>query len=147
MFDKSSRQYFTRCIGKWLALLALAGPASTALADDALPADYEVATGVIIEYLADASRFTLLDARSEEEYQAAHIEGAISMPRDRIDELASALPSDTDAMIVTYCQTGARANLLKLELQDRGYSNVHILEPEQVDWSGDKPIFKAAVLK
>ena len=45
--------------------------------------------------------FVLLDARSEEEFAAGHLPGAISLPHQRIDaDTVAALP---EGLVVTYC--------------------------------------------
>lgn len=45
---------------------------------------------------------TLLDVRSEEEYQAGHLPGAINAPLDRLDQVLDLLPGDRE--IVAYCR-------------------------------------------
>jgi rhodanese-related sulfurtransferase len=45
----------------------------------------------------------LIDARTKEEYQEAHIVGAISMPENKFDELLSLLPADKGSQLVFYC--------------------------------------------
>lgn len=112
-----------------------------AMADESGPAEYAVPDALLLEYIEDRSTFTLLDARGDDEYEKSHLDGAISMPRDHIDELLSALPAEKNKLIVTYCRTGSRANLLKLELRDRGYTDVRILEPEQILWHDDRMSF------
>lgn len=44
----------------------------------------------------------VIDVRPEAEYSAGHIEGAISVPPDRLDELLPALPPSGD--VVAYCR-------------------------------------------
>ena len=45
--------------------------------------------------------FLLLDSRPRGAYEKAHIRGAISLPFEEIDRLASQLPRDKE--LVTYC--------------------------------------------
>lgn len=44
----------------------------------------------------------VIDVRPETEYQAGHIEGAISAPPDRLDEVLPSLPGRAD--VVAYCR-------------------------------------------
>ncbi len=46
----------------------------------------------------------LIDARPAEEYQQAHIPGAINIPADRMKTEASRLPKDKATPIVFYCR-------------------------------------------
>lgn len=47
--------------------------------------------------------FLLLEALPEEYYRRSHLPGALSMPHDRVQELAPVLAPDKDAKIITYC--------------------------------------------
>lgn len=46
----------------------------------------------------------LIDARPAEEYQQAHIPGAINIPADRMKAEASHLPKDKTTPIIFYCR-------------------------------------------
>ncbi len=46
----------------------------------------------------------LIDARPTEEYQQAHIPGAINIPADRMKTEASRLPKDKATPIIFYCR-------------------------------------------
>lgn len=51
----------------------------------------------------DREDFVLIDSRPAKRYQASHIPGAISIPVDKIKELASLLPPDKDRQLIFYC--------------------------------------------
>jgi phage shock protein E len=91
----------------------------------------EVPQPLLLEYLADHSRFTLLDARSPAEYHTSHIAGAVNVPFDAIAGKEGLLPADHDALIVVYCRTGRRAGKLRDQLVELGYTDVRVLRPEQ----------------
>jgi len=46
----------------------------------------------------------LIDVRMPEEYQAAHIPGAINIPADRIQADRNLLPKDKTTQLVIYCR-------------------------------------------
>jgi rhodanese-related sulfurtransferase len=46
----------------------------------------------------------LIDVRMPEEYQAAHIPGAINIPADRMRSDRSLLPKDRTTQIIFYCR-------------------------------------------
>lgn len=54
------------------------------------------------EWLGDGGDVILIDVRPEREYSAGHIEGAISAPPDRLDEVLWSLPDTGD--VVAYCR-------------------------------------------
>jgi rhodanese-related sulfurtransferase len=75
----------------------------------------------------------IIDLRPVEEYEAAHIPGAVSMPGpellDRIDELPE------DRTIVAYCRGPYCSTAVEAvrELRDRGYDVIR-LEDSVLDW-------------
>lgn len=67
----------------------------------------------------------LLDVRTQEEYDAGHIEGAILLPNETIaDTPPDALP-DKDAEILIYCRSGNRSAQAAKKLVAMGYTNVY----------------------
>jgi phage shock protein E len=54
--------------------------------------------------LQGKQKVVLIDARPEEEYQQAHIPGAINIRSDRIKEEAARLPRDKKTAIIFYCR-------------------------------------------
>ena len=72
-----------------------------------------------------------MDARLKQEYDAGHIQGAISIPwhgvEHRFMEVADRIPSDR--LIITYCEgeTCALSKDLALFLKEMGYEKVHVL--------------------
>lgn len=67
---------------------------------------------------------TIIDVRSQEEFNSGHIDGAILIPHDKIKELISSKVKDKKTNIVVYCRSGHRAGLAKKYLDELGYENV-----------------------
>lgn len=65
----------------------------------------------------------LVDVRSEAEYTGGHIEGAISIPLDKIDDIKLA----KNINLIVYCRSGSRSKSAALKLLDLGYVNVYDL--------------------
>jgi len=122
--------------------LAIPVAASDSAGIAAAPA---VPRSLLLRYLADNSLFTLLDARSAGEFAAGHISGAVNIPHDFEADIAPRLPANPGAPIVVYCKTGKRAALLRSRLIERGYTNVGVLQPDQVHWFADMAVFNCAV--
>lgn len=95
----------------------------------------------LLQYLAGKGNFTLIDARSPEEYAAGHIYGAVNVPHDADLAAAGVLPADTAAPLVVYCKSGKRAAALKESLAAAGYGDVRVLGPAQILWSESLPVF------
>lgn len=67
---------------------------------------------------------SLLDVRSQMEYQGEHIEGAINIPLDTIESninTIAALPKP----IIVYCLSGGRSGVATAVLQQNGISEVY----------------------
>lgn len=122
----------------------LAGAESSAEIFDA-QAIPVIDTKELLAYLAGRGTFTLLDARSPDEYSIGHVHAAINVPHDAVDAHLAALPEDLDAPLVTYCKTGMRAALLAERLREIGYRNVRVLGPRQMFWSDTAPMFNCGV--
>ena len=75
--------------------------------------------------------FVLLDVRTQEEYNAGYIAGAILLPYDEINVKATIVLPDKEKEIVLYCRSGRRSAIAKKSLLDLGYQKV-------VDFGGVK---------
>lgn len=66
----------------------------------------------------------LVDVRSQAEFDSGHIEGAESMPLDRIHlGIARAVPDKTTPLLL-YCRSGARSGRARTMLSGMGYTHV-----------------------
>ncbi|MGI9295469.1 MAG: rhodanese-like domain-containing protein [Pseudomonadales bacterium] len=101
---------------------------------------------LLLKYLTDHSLFTLIDARSAEEFAANHIEGAINVPTstEQSPDL-QALPVDKGSPLVVYCSSGKRATMLSEELRDAGYRDVRVLPPRQIMFNDTIAVFNCGV--
>ncbi len=67
----------------------------------------------------------MVDVRTEKEYAAGHIEGAILIPNETItDKRPEQLP-DLDAEILIYCRSGRRSAEAAKKLIAMGYTRVY----------------------
>ncbi len=67
---------------------------------------------------------TLVDVRTEAEYEDGHIEGALLLPNEDIGTSEPYLLPDKDAEILVYCRTGRRSAEAAKKLTAMGYTNV-----------------------
>ncbi|MBQ9764201.1 MAG: rhodanese-like domain-containing protein [Phascolarctobacterium sp.] len=68
--------------------------------------------------------FVLLDVRTQEEFDAGHIAGAVLLPYDEINVKAATVLPDKEKEIVLYCRSGRRSAIAKKELVELGYKDV-----------------------
>ena len=67
----------------------------------------------------------ILDVRTQEEFNAGHIAGAILIPNETILDEQPALLPDLDAEILVYCRSGNRSAQSANKLLAMGYTNVY----------------------
>ena len=74
--------------------------------------------------LESEENYIIIDARTEEEYDAGHIPGAILIPEYEIATRAESELPDKNQLILVYCRSGRRSKIASEELVKLGYTNV-----------------------
>lgn len=100
-----------------------------------LPKASYVSTQTVKEWLNQGKPLLLIDVRQPEEYEKGHIEGAINLPYEKVEENIPQL--NPEVPLIFYCISSSwrapySANLLK----DHGFKEVYILEGGIVAWKG-----------
>lgn len=86
----------------------------------------------------------LVDVRTEQEYRAGHVAGALWIPRGKLEFAIQEHTTDPDKPIVVYCRSGARAALSALALKAVGYRNVRSVTDGFKGWvEAGQPVFNA----
>jgi phage shock protein E len=67
---------------------------------------------------------TLVDVRTQEEWDEGHVKGALLLPHREVAQKAASILPDKNAPIVLYCRSGNRTELAKRALDQMGYTNV-----------------------
>ena len=85
---------------------------------------------------AEVRNFLLVDSRNPEEYQEAHIPGAINIPEKEMDRFLGLLPADKSTRIIFYCNgvkcgKSKKAAARSIEL---GYSNIWVYSEGMPVW-------------
>lgn len=65
-----------------------------------------------------------IDVRTEAEFAAGHLEGAVNIPHDRIGTVIGGVVADKDQVIRLYCRSGRRSGIALKKLKKLGYTNV-----------------------
>lgn len=67
----------------------------------------------------------LLDVRTREEYALGHIEGAVNIPLQELEESAEEELDDKEQTIYLYCRSGVRTLSAASILEELGYNKVY----------------------
>ena len=86
---------------------------------------YEQITAEKAKELMDTEKdYIILDARTQEEFDEGHINGAILIPEYEIAKRAEKELPNKDQLILVYCRSGRRSKIASQALVDLGYTNV-----------------------
>ena len=86
---------------------------------------YMTITGEEAKELMDSTAdYVLLDVREEDEFATGHIEGAILIPYESIEERAEEELPDKQQTILVYCRSGRRSAIAAESLAALGYEDV-----------------------
>ena len=86
---------------------------------------YEQISGEQAKQIMDTQEgYVILDARTTEEFDEGHIEGAILIPEYEVSARAEQELTDKNQLILVYCRSGRRSKIAAQALVDLGYTNV-----------------------
>lgn len=79
--------------------------------------------------------YTLIDVRTEAEFEQGHIRGAVWVPRGKLEFIAaSGTLGDLDDDLILYCRIDGRSCLAAHTLQQLGFSSARYLEGGFLKW-------------
>ena len=76
------------------------------------------------EIMDNENSYVILDVRTQEEFDEAHIDGAILIPDYEIADKAESVLKDKDQLLLVYSRSGRRSKNAASELVSLGYTNV-----------------------
>lgn len=87
-----------------------------------------VSTDQVKEMVAQKKLFILIDARSPQEYQDAHIKNAVNIPEKELKKYTALLPGDKTVPLVIYCNgvKCGKSKRLAGQIEPLGYKNIMI---------------------
>lgn len=96
---------------------------------------YEQISAEKAKELMDSEKdYIILDARTQEEFDEGHIDGAILIPEYEVSNRAEKELPNKDQLILVYCRSGRRSKIAAQALVDLGYTNVKEFGGI-IDWS------------
>ena len=123
-----------RIIPLILAILLLAGCGAAPTATQATYRQFSAAEAM--DMMSAQEDYIILDVRTQQEYAAGHIPGAICVPNEAIDREKPAELPDADQLILVYCRSGNRSKQASQKLADLGYTNI-VEFGGIIDWPGE----------
>ncbi|MYA18443.1 MAG: rhodanese-like domain-containing protein [Gammaproteobacteria bacterium] len=104
----------------------------------------QLSTERLAEALEADADVVLLDARSKEEFETSHLQGAV-----RATSIRSAREALKEhgkkSMVVVYCSVGYRSSRLAQKLRATGVENVFNLEGSLFKWANEgRPVYRAS---
>lgn len=69
-------------------------------------------------------RPVVIDVRTDQEWQTGHLEGAILIPHDRIEEKIEKVVPDKNTPLILYCRSGKRTVIAADALGKLGYKKI-----------------------
>lgn len=96
-----------------------------------------VTAGEALSMIRNDTGIVLLDVRTPAEFEGelGHLEGAILIPVQELEERSGELSPYKDRTIVAYCRTGRRSLKATEILREKGFDVLN-LEGGMVDWNG-----------
>lgn len=96
-----------------------------------------------VEELIKSGKYTVIDVRTKEEYDAGHIKGALNFDyyNDDFEEKIEEALKDKDKPYIVYCRSGMRSLYSAEILEELGYTNVTDMKGGFLAWqSAGKPV-------
>ncbi len=95
--------------------------------------------------MINSQSVTIVDVRTQEEFDAEHLYNAALLTLDTIDEntASQAIPSK-DSTVLVYCRTGVRSAEAAQKLIDLGYTQVFDMQGGITAWPYDKCVAEHA---
>ncbi len=75
--------------------------------------------------IRDIENAAVVDVRTQEEYDAGHIEGAVLVPNESIVDAQPAVLPDKEQILLVYCRSGVRSEDAAKKLLKLGYAYVY----------------------
>lgn len=81
--------------------------------------------------------FILLDVRTKEEFQEAHVEDTYALiPYEEVLGRLDELPTDKEKYIYSFCRSGRRSGIVTLQLREAGYVHAYNVVGGLLAWGG-----------
>ena len=97
----------------------------------------EMTVHEVHDYLAKGQTPALLDVRGLDEWERGHLEGAVHVPRGKLEEEVEMALPDKSKEVIVYCAGGVRSLLAGQTLKRLGYAKVISMDGGFGDWEDE----------
>ena len=94
----------------------------------------EMSVEEVKNYLDEGNDPVLVDIRGLDEWERGHLEGAVHIPRGRLEAEAEEKLSDKSKETIVYCAGGVRSLLGAVSMKELGYENLISMDGGFGDW-------------
>ena len=95
----------------------------------------EMSVQEVHNHLEGGASPVLLDVREMDEWESGHLQGAVHIPRGRLEAEAESSIPDKSREVVVYCAGGVRSLLAADALKELGYVQVISMAGGYEDWA------------
>jgi phage shock protein E len=88
----------------------------------------------LLELIEQQQAPTILDVRSDKEFQQGHIQGAINISYEQLETKSSLLNDHKNQPIIIYCRSGRRAQVAYNTLKAKGFTQFIDLQGHIILW-------------
>ncbi len=101
----------------------------------------KVSPTTLMQFIGDGEAPAILDVRTQAEYEAGHLPGAIHASVFSLFSEHENLAISQEETLILYCRSGLRARVGALILRAAGYDSVYLLDGHLRQWrSGGFPL-------
>lgn len=83
-----------------------------------------ITVSALTVFAQDSVTPVIIDARTAQEFDKGHVEGAILIPYDQIGEKIGSFVKDKSQKFYLYCRSGRRSKIAKETLEKLGYKDI-----------------------
>jgi len=124
-------------VGLALAAVLMAGGCSSSSDNDADRAVRVVAPAAARELLDDGTGRVLIDVRTPEEFDEAHLDGALLIDFYRDDFETAVSELDRNQPYVIYCRSGSRSGQARELMAELGFTDVADIDGGILAWESE----------
>lgn len=85
---------------------------------------FKMVKAVEAKKIMDTTNCKILDVRTKEEFEEAHIDNAILLPLDEVYDKVEDVFKDKNEIILLYCRSGVRSKEASRIMANKGYTNI-----------------------
>jgi rhodanese-related sulfurtransferase len=117
------------------AAAASAGAASVGpLSGEQATAKGSITAAELMARIAAGEPLAILDVRSEHEFAAGHVPGAVNVPFNQVGARLDEVPGEAGEELILYCGHGPRAYMAAVALSRQGRRRIVYLEGHWAGW-------------